>query len=1618
MNNLIQKLSHQSLPFKISDEFATIIIAIKYFQVLAIIQPTYDRIHEPSLLFTTNILKSILIIPYASNFTLILLCLILLVIKELTLATFCIIENSTSKIVNKYGLKLIFYEILFFQQTTAIPELYLLIGLLNQNNKKVAFQSFKFAYVAPICIFVIIIVTIIAFFRVYFLRAQNIISDTKIFPKFTYFTILRFFLKICIIIISFESSYAANLLKLCLGFGVFIVCLIELYIETTFEPSINRQLTIIISCLKLTTFVQLICYLFSPNKEDQMQSFYILFGIPIIFIITRIINQRKKLDILIYQSYKYPIIIQIEELYEFMSRLNSNKPSIELIIQQFQIYSRHSEHCKSCNTEYNYSIPKLIQCLIQNKFRKNKKSKDSENLMILYVNFLSNTMHQPLVAYVEVKKFEFRKKRFSIYYKFIRNQFALKLKEKIEDKQSHSTVKSNLTFSQQIEIKEIIQSFHLEDEYLKKYILLLNQKIKIWQLQIKGVENIGELIQVVSHYGQMLQKVMDQFFQDFHQSLNLKKCEQKNAIHLKLMSILYSLILNNTEQAQVYEQQIVTICANESNLPLDTICNASLLDDKVCLLTISMVKNKGKILNANKKQLAKHFGFSCDDYHLISHINDLMPPFLIDVHNHLLELYLESAQSQLFRQFIQITTVQQDGLLQAKQLKLDNNFSYEDDYVITGCISKVKEGSEFIIFDSSGKILSATESIYHIMIQGIDQEATHAIQTLNQCYIFFFFPEILKIFAHHKITNKSYHNLEIEDQTTLITRFNISDFIIKYQKLYSSTSPYKYLQFEHRGSQHFQKSKTSGIQSECQSSFNKTIPKATSKPELQILTITYQKQIEDIMKKINEGGEATYSIKFILTYKVVGPESLHKSFFLMEIIDFRSKEQLLSKRRKVSVMKLHQNYIPNTSSRFKLDSFRDDSKRLDQSSEQFIQSFAQIHHQDDLLDHDHYSYKQKDFSVDENQQSEGSKTSLDSSKSNTNKECHIFINSKKIIKPLKVVIALSSLIMIVKLIYLIASLIIIQDSTNQIVQSNKNINAPLIFNRQFFQFFSLQWILLLQKLQIIDCSTYLLNQTDYKLTNISESTFQELNKLYSSFIEVEDSGLLENINYRSVGEDRQIVGYTYFILNLERTIKELFYFNKDFQIEYHHITTLMTLRINLYNVYYMSKTLISSYEELYGNTLDNQSLKIVVITFTIIIVLLFKIIIQFFFWKQCSIYQRQLIFMIGRLKEKEARQQILKSQQIKEILENKENIFNWRQINYSSYDFNNNQNNDIRSQRGSQQTTKIQNRQPIVLNTRIQDTSMNRKIIILILFLTYITFIVYIICGYILFRKEIQQMIPFQKMTLQFITFSTNLDAMIGSGMIIKSLPSIYDKLTQQSIITQEMIEKLQDANNQLFQLFEESEVNFDANLISIFEQITLSKQISDADKNTLESIYKYDICLKLLDDVPFCKYPEVNQTFINLYSNPNQVDDISNFYENGIKGIASQISSIIKQYFDYEISQQRYLFDVVGNEQFMNSKEFNTAFLQHFLFTTKTIDIFINIIQYSNQHFAEDNLITIQLYYCITGSIIILLYMIVYTKWIQINYFQFRFLKFGLSLLPSTIQNDPYIMNSIKQLS
>jgi hypothetical protein len=50
-----------------------------------------------------------------------------------------------------------------------------------------------------------------------------------------------------------------------------------------------------------------------------------------------------------------------------------------------------------------------------------------------------------------------------------------------------------------------------------------------------------------------------------------------------------------------------------------------------------MVKNRGKILNSNKKQLAKHFGYGHDDFHMINHINDLVPPFLVEVHNAILE---------------------------------------------------------------------------------------------------------------------------------------------------------------------------------------------------------------------------------------------------------------------------------------------------------------------------------------------------------------------------------------------------------------------------------------------------------------------------------------------------------------------------------------------------------------------------------------------------------------------------------------------------------------------------------------------------------------------------------------------------------------------------------------------------------------------------------------------------------------------------------------------------------------------------------------------------------------------------------------------------------------------
>ena len=67
----------------------------------------------------------------------------------------------------------------------------------------------------------------------------------------------------------------------------------------------------------------------------------------------------------------------------------------------------------------------------------------------------------------------------------------------------------------------------------------------------------------------------------------------------------------------------------ERSLPPDRIMNVSLIEDVVIAMYTSMFSNRGVMLNKNRRQIAKFFGFENElDFVQVHHINQIMPNFI------------------------------------------------------------------------------------------------------------------------------------------------------------------------------------------------------------------------------------------------------------------------------------------------------------------------------------------------------------------------------------------------------------------------------------------------------------------------------------------------------------------------------------------------------------------------------------------------------------------------------------------------------------------------------------------------------------------------------------------------------------------------------------------------------------------------------------------------------------------------------------------------------------------------------------------------------------------------------------------------------------------------------
>lgn len=103
------------------------------------------------------------------------------------------------------------------------------------------------------------------------------------------------------------------------------------------------------------------------------------------------------------------------------------------------------------------------------------------------------------------------------------------------------------------------------------------------------------------------------------------------------------------------ELQIEEVLKYEKSMNSDKIMNISLIEDEVAVIKCSICKQKGALHSTDRKSLAKFFGYGSDvEFREIHHINQLMPSFIAEVHDSILDNYLQRGKSTIFTQGQQV----------------------------------------------------------------------------------------------------------------------------------------------------------------------------------------------------------------------------------------------------------------------------------------------------------------------------------------------------------------------------------------------------------------------------------------------------------------------------------------------------------------------------------------------------------------------------------------------------------------------------------------------------------------------------------------------------------------------------------------------------------------------------------------------------------------------------------------------------------------------------------------------------------------------------------------------------------------------------------------------------
>lgn len=288
--------------------------------------------------------------------------------------------------------------------------------------------------------------------------------------------------------------------------------------------------------------------------------------------------------------------------------------------------------------------------------------------------------------------------------------------------------------------KSLPQSEEYKLKYVKEMSKLVKFKLKLWESLCMGYHKMDDFLKD----SLILMRRMEKFSNDFYSDMNENKLQNidLNPIYLKLMSLFSLMIVNDRIQAKAFEEKLKELKKNDMGLKENCANSLTILSGNSIVLQISLLHEKGKIMNQKTERIASFFDYNSKDFQSIFSVNSLMPELISNNHSMFLNRFIKYGPSTQFLKGKHVYAKNAEGFIFPIKLNLNLRFVVSEDFIISGVLTKFNRSSLTFMFNKTGNILGVSQALANEIETGITK--SDLLQIYQNYKIFWLIPELIE----------------------------------------------------------------------------------------------------------------------------------------------------------------------------------------------------------------------------------------------------------------------------------------------------------------------------------------------------------------------------------------------------------------------------------------------------------------------------------------------------------------------------------------------------------------------------------------------------------------------------------------------------------------------------------------------------------------------------------------------------------------------------------------------------------------------------------------------------------------------------------------------------------